>query len=223
MASAKRILIVGLGALGQSLAKSLSEEGAEVLAIDRDPANVNLVADLVDVAVTGDVTDAKTLEQMGAAKCDIAVVCIGENFEANVISTAALIDLGVKHVAARANNTIAEFILRRIGAHEVFGVETTVGRLLARRLNESSSFHEMEMGGGMRMIQWEPVRETHGKALSELEWPRRFGIQVIGFRKKDGGTDLMFPTATSTLSPETLVLIVGADRNVAKFLQQWRQ
>ncbi len=213
---------MGLGVLGQSLSKALSEEGAEVLAIDKNPTNVNAVADFVDVAVAGDVTDVKTLEQMGASRCDSAVVCIGENFEANVISTAALIDMGVKHVAARANNSVAEFILRRIGAHEVFGVETTVGKLLARRLNESSSFHEMEMGGGMRIIQWEPVKDVQGKTLSELEWPRRFGIQVVGFRKKDGGTDLIFPTATSSLSSDVLVLIVGADSNVAKFLLQWR-
>jgi len=217
----KRILVVGLGALGQSLAKVLAEEGAEVIAIDRDQTTVNLMADIVDVAVAGDVTDARVLEQVGAAKCDIAVVCVGENFEANVVATAALLDLGVKHVAARANTRIAEFILRRLGAHEVFGVETTVGQFLARRIHQSGSFQEMEMGGGMRMIQWEPLPEVKGKTLEELGWPKKFGVQVVGFRRKGGSSEISFPTASSAIDGESLVLLVGVDENVARFLRSW--
>ena len=53
----KKIAVIGLGQFGMAIAKTLSKKGAEVLAIDRDEAIIEEVAEKVDMAVAMDATD----------------------------------------------------------------------------------------------------------------------------------------------------------------------
>jgi trk system potassium uptake protein TrkA len=135
MPSSKRFLIVGLGLLGQSLAKELMRLGHEVLAVDQSEKMVDKMASHVTVAARCDVTDREALEQLNVQNMHYGVVCIGENLQAALLSTAHLLDLGVANVVARANDDTAASILKRIGAHYVFSVEDEVGKLLAQRIN----------------------------------------------------------------------------------------
>lgn len=134
MATKKRYLVLGMGLLGQELARRLAQQGHEVVGMDRDVKIVEAMKDSIAVCSQGDVTDIQALEEMGAKDVDVAIVCVGEHLEANILATAHLLQLGCKYVAARANSPTLEMILKRIGAHEVFVVEQAVGRLLAERL-----------------------------------------------------------------------------------------
>src|SRR5690606_17941187 len=142
----KIFLVVGLGVLGKSVAENLAREGAEVIAVDADPDLVDEIKDSVEVAVELHATDPMALAQLDLRNLDAAVVCIGERFEAAVLATANLLDLGVKHVKSRANNPLSESILQRLGAHDVFFVESAMGRIIAHRMVQPAVTTEMELG-----------------------------------------------------------------------------
>jgi trk system potassium uptake protein TrkA len=76
----KRFAVIGLGILGNSIARTLAREGAEVIAMDRNMKFVDAIKDEVTLAVQCDATDRDTLEQLGIAEVDAAMVCIGEDF-----------------------------------------------------------------------------------------------------------------------------------------------
>jgi prephenate dehydrogenase len=72
-ASPARVLIVGAGLIGASVALALRERGGEVWLSDRDPATARLAADLGAGTVVGDLRDAKGI-------ADIAVLAMPPAF-----------------------------------------------------------------------------------------------------------------------------------------------
>jgi trk system potassium uptake protein TrkA len=128
---AQRFLVVGLGRFGTAVAETLSQQGCEVVAVDLSMTNVEAVRDSVAHAVELDATDPEALRAIEASSCPIAVVAIGEDFEASVLSVAALKEVGVGHIIARANGPRERRILRLVGASEVVEIETDIGRRLA--------------------------------------------------------------------------------------------
>ena len=75
----QQVLIIGLGQFGMSLARTLSEKGAEVLAVDRDKPLVEEAAAFVTAALTIDATDEAELARLQPARRDCAVCAIGDD------------------------------------------------------------------------------------------------------------------------------------------------
>ena len=202
-------MVVGLGILGQSIARTLAAEGAEVIAIDSDPTFIETVKDEVAMAVLGDSTDPKLLEQLGARDLDVAIVCIGENFAGAVLTTAHLLDLKVKHVATRATDALKASIFKRMGSHEVFFVENEMGRQIAHRLQSPHLLHEMELGGGLTLVEWMTPDWMIGKKVADLALRNQFQVQIVAIRNPKIPEDVNSPTADTVIHAGQNLLLVG--------------
>ena len=101
----KPILVVGLGRFGQSVASSLNRMGHEVLGVDSDPEAVRCMADTLTQCVEADTTEIETLRRLGVEDFEAAVVGIGTDIEASVLTVLALSDLGVPQIWAKAVTT----------------------------------------------------------------------------------------------------------------------
>ncbi|MBI2892412.1 MAG: TrkA family potassium uptake protein [Deltaproteobacteria bacterium] len=130
----KRFVVVGLGTFGASLVEALHEEGCEVIAIDRQMANVEAVKDRATVAVQLDATDASALRALECGSATAAVVAMGEDFESSVLSVAALVEAGVKAIVARARTERQARILKAVGASQVVEIENEMGRRIGHSL-----------------------------------------------------------------------------------------
>lgn len=129
-----RYLIIGLGRFGAALAETLAEQGAEVIAVDRDMAMVDAVKSKVAYAIELDATDPQALLSVDPLKCRAAIVAIGENFEATVLTLAALKEVGVRDIIARSRSARESRILQAVGATEVIELEYEMGRTFGARL-----------------------------------------------------------------------------------------
>ena len=98
-----RYVVIGIGKYGSRIALEMAGRGAEVFAIDCVEERVEQVADDVAIAITMDSTDPKALRSQKLEGMDAAVVAIGENFEATVLTTLNLMDLGIPRVIVRAS------------------------------------------------------------------------------------------------------------------------
>jgi len=132
----RRYLVIGLGRFGTALATGLSSAGCEVVAVDRSMEFVEPVKDRVAYAIELDATDTTALRSIDARSCEAAIIAMGGDFEASVMSVLALKDAGVLRVIARARDGRQARVLRSVGASEVIEVESEVGRQLAQRLLE---------------------------------------------------------------------------------------
>ncbi len=216
----ERVLVIGIGRLGSSLVRNLYEAGAEVIALDNNLENINSVKSKAHLAIQGDGTDIEVLREIGASTVDLAIVSIGEDFEASAMTLTNLIELNVKRVAVRAPTTRLARIYQSIGAHEVFYVEEDMGKILSLRFMRPSIKHEMDLGFGLKMVEWSPGKWTHGKTLAELKLPTKFKIQVVGFRDPVNPKEILMPTPDYVIKGEILALILGHDRDIQKLLEQ---
>lgn len=88
--------VIGLGIFGRHLCTHLASLGAEVLAIDPREENVAAVKDVVDAAVELDFTDPVPFAQFPVKEMDAVVIAIGDNFEASMMLTLRMQELGAK-------------------------------------------------------------------------------------------------------------------------------
>ena len=94
MPKSSRFAVFGIGRYGRQIALSLAAKGAEVFTFDSDPARSEAIKDEVALAVTMDATDTRALQAQNVQDMDAAVVAIGENFEATMLTSMNLLDLG---------------------------------------------------------------------------------------------------------------------------------
>ena len=81
-----KIIIVGAGEVGFHSAQKLSEEGQDVVLIDKDPDKIKRITDNLDVqAIIGSGTSPETLKSSGIKDADMLVAATDSD-EANLIA-----------------------------------------------------------------------------------------------------------------------------------------
>ena len=134
----KQYIVIGMGRFGTSVALTLAELGREVLAIDKDVDRIQDISDKVTHAVTLDSTDENDLKAVGIGNFDVAIVAIGKDIQASIMTTLLLKELGVKYIAVKANNDLQEKVLIKIGADKVISPEKEMGIRVANNLVSSN-------------------------------------------------------------------------------------
>ncbi len=180
----RRFLVIGLGRFGSALAEALSQAGGEIIAVDERMELVEAVKDKVTYAAQLDSMEIESLRAVGAKDVDVAVIAIGEDFEASVLTTAVLKELGVKEITARANTEREKKILELVGATRVIFIEAEMGKRLARALVAPSVLEHVELSEGYSMIQWEVDDRFIGKSLAEVGLRSKWGLNLIGIRQR---------------------------------------
>ena len=126
---ANQVMIIGLGQFGMSLGRTLSEKGAEVLAVDSDRELVEEAATFCTEAIAIDATDETELARLNPGQRDAVVCAIGDDSkEASIMCTALLRQMGVPLIIARAGDKMHRRILQLVGAHWVINPELEFGK-----------------------------------------------------------------------------------------------
>ena len=166
----KQFVVLGLGIFGSTLVKTLSQYGREVIAIDKNPENVQRVADFATKAVIGDVTDFQFLSDLGLDDMDVGIVAIGDRLEDSILATMNLKELGVPYVIVKAKNKRFKVVLEKIGADYVVRPEKEMGEKVARTLLRKNIKDLIEPQAWV------------GKTLSQLDLRKLYSINVLGKR-----------------------------------------
>ncbi|MEI7914009.1 MAG: TrkA family potassium uptake protein [Mycobacteriaceae bacterium] len=135
-----RVVVMGCGRVGASLADALSRLGHEVAIIDRDPAAFNrLSPEFSGEQVLGMGFDRDVLLRSGIERADaFAAVSSGDN--SNIISArVARETFGVKRVVARIYDAKRAAVYERLGIPTVATVPWTTDRLLNTLVREAET------------------------------------------------------------------------------------
>ena len=213
----RRIAVIGLGRFGMELARHLSLLGAQVIAADRSMPLVNEIKDDVDLAVRLDSTDREALVAQEIDKVDVAVVAIGENFEASLLTTVLLQKLGVARVICRAQTVMHAEIFRQIGAHEVIQPETSAGAQMARRLANPRLHDVIDLAEGYSLVEIEAPESWSETALKDLNLRVKFDINLVAIKRPvqsaDGGTSIeriSVPRPNDVIRRGDLLMLIGS-------------
>lgn len=208
------ILIVGLGRFGSALALTLVDLGYDVMAIDSDLARVQEYSDMLAHVVQADSTSERALRQLGAADVATAVVCIGTDIESSVLTTSALVDIGVPNVWAKAITTSHGRILRRVGARNVVFPEAEMGRRVAH-LVTGSMLEYLALDDEFTIVETTVPQWMVGKRLGDTQLRATQHITVVCVKPQGGRFTYAEPT--TVLGAEDLVVVAGHPRAVERF------
>ena len=162
---ARSFLIVGLGRFGKHMAKTLTQQGNEVLAIDINEDRVNASLKYVTDAQIGDATDPQFVEELGVNNFDVCIVAIGDNFQSSLESTCLLKEKGAKYVFARANRDIHKKFLLRNGADEVIYAERETAERFAIRFSSERIFDYFKLSDEYAIFEVSVPESWVGKIL----------------------------------------------------------
>lgn len=214
MAKGKEFLVIGLGRFGGGLAQALVELGHNVLGVDNDGRLVQNFAPILTHVVEADSTDIKALRQLGASEFSTAVVAIGTEIEASILTTAALVDLKVPRVVAKAISEPHGKILERVGADRVVFPEHDMGVRVGHSL-AGHMIDYVQLDPGFALVETTAPKEIVGKSLAEAEVRKRYGITVVCIKPK-GGT-FTYATPETMANDGDILVVAGETRRAEAF------
>ena len=206
--------MIGLGRFGSSLATTLESLGNEVLGVDARPDRVADLRDTLTHVVESDTTDIRSLEQLGAGEFDRAVVAIGADVEASILTTAALVDLGLKDIWAKAMTQPHARILERIGAHHVVFPEAQMGERVAH-LVAGRVLDFLPLDTGFALVESTAPVSMTGRSLGEIGVRANYGITVVCV--KPVGGEFTYATAETVLGEGDIIVVAGNTAQAESF------
>lgn len=208
------VVVIGLGRFGTAVAQSLVNLGQEVLAIDEDLALVERWADELTHVVQADTTDDQALRQLGVADFDRAVVAIGTDIEASVLTVLALAEAGVPDIWAKAITRKHGAILERVGAHHVVYPEFSMGERVAHMLT-GSMIDYIEFDDHFSIARTHAPQETWGKTLAESSPRTHHGVTIVGVKRQ--GEDFTYARPETGVERNDQLIVSGPTDKVERF------
>jgi trk system potassium uptake protein len=200
------ILVAGLGRFGGAIAETLVVLGREVLAVDADHQIVQSYAGRLTHVVEADTTNEEALRQIGAQDFDCAVVGIGTDIEASILTTSVLVDLGLSTIWAKAISVPHKRILERVGATRVVLPEHEMGERVAH-LVAGRALNYIEFEDGFALVETKPPREYVGKTLGEAGIRTAHGVTIVCIKRR--GEGFTYATPDTVLEADDLLIVAG--------------
>jgi trk system potassium uptake protein len=210
------VAVFGLGRFGSAVAESLVRQGHDVLAVDERAELVERWADDLTHVVRADATDDQALDQLGVAQFDCAVVAIGADIEASVLTVLSLVEAGVPDIWAKAITRKHGKILTSVGAHHVVFPESSMGERVAHMLT----------GGMMDFIQFDDEFSIARTLAPEFTWDRTLaesaprsnhGVTVVGVKRT--GEDFRYALPDTSVKRHDQLIVSGPTDVVERFCQ----
>jgi trk system potassium uptake protein len=224
----KQIAVVGLGNFGSAVARELVEQGAQVIAVDKSQDRVEALKDLVTYAVTLNATDENALRSVTLQEVDAAVVCIGDDIEANLLCTLLLKKIGIRTIWARAISPHQQEILRLMQVDSIINLEQEMGRLVARSLVIENVVKHIHLSPGYSVAEIRVPAALVSKTLRETRLRKQHNLNVVAVKKKrpqitrEGQRTFEeytenVPSPDIPFEEDDILVIVGNDRDIAQF------
>ena len=203
----KSYMIIGLGRFGFGLAKSLGQLGAEVLAMDVRPELVQQLSADVTHAVVGDGQDKEVLRALGARNFDCAVVAIGDNLAASVLTVMNLQELGVPRLVCKAHDEMHSRVLQKLGVDQVVVPELEQAQRLARILQSHNVLDYIELSSDYGILEVPAPKSWADKTIRELNVRAKMDINIIAV--KNGEKTMVSPSADYRICGDDVLAVLG--------------
>ena len=208
------VVVIGLGRFGGAVAQSLVRLGHDVMGIDRKEELVQVWGDRLTHAVQADSTNENVMLQLGVADFSHAIVAIGSDLSASLMTLMVLTELGIKDIWVKALTPEHGQIAQRIGAHHIVYPEADMGERVAHLVTgRMMDFIEFEDGFAIAKIQ--APAGTHNQSLAESHVRSRYGVTVVGVKR--AGEDFQHALPETRILPADLLIVSGPTKKIEEF------
>ena len=175
----KSVAVLGLGKFGSSVARALTQGGAEVLAVDKNEDLVREIADEVTCAVCVDVADKDMMNNIGLEGMDAVVIATAEHLDASVMALMIVKEIGVPYVLAKADGALKGEILKRVGADEVVYPEEEMGARIANNLLGGSMTDLFDLSADTSIVKVPARKQWINKSLADINFRGKYNVNRL--------------------------------------------
>lgn len=222
--------VIGLGRFGWKVATTLSANGVDVIAIEKDPKLINDIKDHVAMAACLDSTDENGLRSLAIQEADAVVLAIGSNIQESILTCAILKKIGVNMIYAKVENHLHARILEFMGVSNIYFPEELVGEQLAKTLISRNIMEYINLTSGHIMIELIAPENYVGRTLQELALPSGHGINVVAIKYNylnisEDGSNLVeerindMPGANDIVHEGDVLILLGPKGNIDKLIR----
>ena len=217
-----KIIIVGIGKLGEYLARQLVKDNNEITLVDIDFTTSRDIIDNIDVQhICGNGLDSNVLLEAGIADCDL-LISVMDKDEQNVMCCLLGKKLGAEHTIARIRtpeytNSI-NILKEELGLSMVINPELMTANKIARALSIPSALEETTFFKGR--IQMISIKVKEKSVLD--------GITINSLSKKIKGVIvctvernnvILVPKGHTKLQVNDKINITGSPKDISLFLK----
>lgn len=210
-------VVIGLGRFGLSMAMELEASGLDVLGIDSSPEVVQRVSGSIHHVVRADATDREALSQLAVNEYGCAVVTIGGDLAASILSVSALLTMNCPQVWAKVSSAEQGEILKQMGITRIFYPEADMGRRAAHQVAQSFEDY-IDLGHGFALVITNPGARYCSDTLGNLDVRKREGFSIVAIKTETG--DWTTAHAGTVLSPKDTIMVVAPTRTIGKITRQ---
>ena len=213
-AQADSVVVIGLGRFGGSLALELEAQGTEVLGIDSSEDTVQSYNGRLTHVVRADSTKEEVLRQLSVHEFDRAVVGIGSDIEASILTTSRLLTFKKPQIWAKAISEPHAEILNQLGVDHVSRPEHDMGKRVAH-LVRGSLLDYVEFEDDFVMIRTSPPTEARDRPLGVLGLRDKYGITIVAVKRPGGIWG--HTTAQTVLYDDDQIIVQGSKTQAERF------
>lgn len=211
-------LVIGLGRFGRNVARTLFENGHDVLGMDSEMSEVQAAIDekILSDAIQINGTDTVALQKLELGKFAAIVICIGTDIENSVLIAATLKDLNVQKVIAKASNPIHGMILEKLGVDQIVYPEAEMGRRVARELIGLNFLEQFTLSETFSIAELPLPDEYANSQLAETDIRSKHHLNILAIRRA-GGQFNVSPTPKTQLQKDDYILVLGTHDDIENF------
>jgi trk system potassium uptake protein len=227
----KKFAVLGLGHFGMNLSLYLTNMGADVVAVDNKESNAERLRDKVSFAAIADVKDLGALRGLGLEDMDAVIVAIGEDFEASILATANLQEIGVKRIINRVVSPTHEKLLKLMKVDDLILPEADAAQQLANKLIRKGVLEYLELSKDYSIVEIKVPDDFVGRSLGELDLRKNFKINLVTVIKQTqkrnlipftGGVEeiqvLGVPESNYTFAKDDVLVVFGSEDSLKRLL-----
>ncbi len=207
-----RAIIVGAGKVGFEIAKKLTEDGHDVVVIDRDESALREVEENLDVlAIHGNGASTRVLEEASIRDAGL-FIAVTDVDEINIIACMIAKKLGVKTTIARIRNPEYQGLKNWTLSNKQLGIDSVINPEEA--------------------VAYEIIKFLRAPAATDIEYFADGRIQMVGFSVQEGSPianrtikeanvtfctigailrdgEVLVPRGTTRIQPGDSIFIIG--------------
>ncbi|WP_207492719.1 potassium channel family protein [Aridibaculum aurantiacum] len=225
-----KFIVFGLGNFGSYLCEQLVQLGHEVIGVDENLEMVDKYKHRITHAIALDATNKEAVEQLPIRDLDAAIVGIGENEGATIMTTALLKQMGVKRIICRVTSPLQKIVLEAMDIQEFVYPEASSAERLALKLDLPGVIDSFQINVNYRLLEVGVPGRYVGRTIAELELEKRYSLVLVTILKRVVNKSIFghdtsnlkvvgIVPPTTKLEAGDVLLLFGAPRDLENFIE----
>ncbi len=219
-----KIIIVGCGKVGETLAAELGEEGNDITVVDLSQDKVKSISEKLDVmGVVGNGATNTTLREAGIEEADL-LIAVTESDELNLLCCTIAKKSGKCRVIARVRNpeyrSEAEYLKNELGLAMVINPEYAAAEEISRVLRfPVASNIDTFAKGKVELLKFKLPEENTlvGMPVKDVVAKLKCNILVCTVER---GEEAYIPNGNFVFSGGDLISVIASRKNAADFFKK---